>query len=139
MINLPNKDQFIRYFSRCYNWEDKYLYIIELGEKLLQFPKEMRTPHNLITGCQNQVWISLSIKTDNKIQLYGDSEAAIVKGLIAITFIIYQGLTAEDIISYDAISFFSALSFTQHLTPSRSHGLKAMIQHIRSQATTFFQ
>lgn len=134
MANMPDKDKLLRNFSRCGNWEEKYLYIIELGGLLPPLPAGMRTPDNLIAGCQSQVWIVLSTQTDGSVQLYGDSDAAIVKGLIAMVFILYQGLTPAEIIAYDVRPFFDALALTKHLTPSRSQGLEAMVRGIRAQA-----
>ncbi|WP_074011873.1 cysteine desulfuration protein SufE [Candidatus Sodalis sp. SoCistrobi] len=134
MANLPDKDKLLRNFSRCGNWEEKYLYIIELGGQLPPLSAEMRTPDNLIAGCQSQVWIVLSTQADGSVQLYGDSDAAIVKGLIAMVFILYQGLTPAEIVTYDVRPFFDALALTQHLTPSRSQGLEAMVRGIRAQA-----
>ncbi|MGL9769305.1 MAG: cysteine desulfuration protein SufE [Sodalis sp. (in: enterobacteria)] len=137
MINLPYKDKLLRNFSRCGNWEEKYLYLIELGEQLPALSAEMRTPDNLIVGCQSQVWIFLSSQADGSLKLYGDSDAAIVKGLIAIVFILYQGLTQTEIITYDVQPFFDTLALTKHLTPYRLQGLEAMIRGIRTQAAAY--
>lgn len=134
MANLLDKDKLLRNFSRCGNWEEKYLYIIEQGGQLPPLSAEMRTPANLIAGCQSQVWIVLSAQDDGSVQLYGDSDAAIVKGLIAMVFILYQGLTPVELVAYDVRPFFEALALTQHLTPSRSQGLEAMVRGIRAQA-----
>lgn len=133
-MNLPDKNKLLFNFSRCSNWEEKYLYIIELGRLLPPFPATMRTLDYLIPGCQSQVWITISIDEKSVIKLDGDSNAAIVKGLIATVFILYQGLTLAEIISFDAGPFFSKLALTQHLTLSRSHGLEAIVWAIRSQA-----
>ncbi|CUX96702.1 cysteine desulfuration protein SufE [Candidatus Doolittlea endobia] len=134
MADLPDKDKLLHNFSRCGNWEEKYLYIIELGGQLPMLSAEMRTPANLIAGCQNQVWIVLSIQADGSVQLYGDSDAVIAKGLIAMAFIFYQGLTPEKIVVCDVRPFFDALALNQHLTPSRSQGLEAMLRRIRALA-----
>lgn len=134
MADLPDKDRLLRNFFRCKNWEDRYLYIIELGGYLPPFPVGMRTPNNLVSGCQSQVWIVMAANDNSGVQLYGDSDAAIVKGLITIVFIIYQNMTPAEIVTYDMRPFFESLALTQHLTPSRSQGLEAMVQKIRSQA-----
>lgn len=134
MANLPDKEKLLRNFSRCGNWEEKYLHIIELGGHLPPLPAGMRTPDHLIAGCQSQVWIVLAAEAKGRGHLYGDSDAAIVKGLIAIVFILYQGLTPAEIVAYDVRPFFDALALTQHLTPSRSQGLEAMVRGIRAQA-----
>lgn len=135
MVSLPDKDQLLHNFSRCSNWEEKYLYIIELGSYLPPLPTGMRTPNYLVSGCQSQVWIIMTADANGDVYLYGDSDATIVKGLIAMVFILYQGLTLEEIGILDVRPFFNALSLSQHLTPSRSQGLEAMVQGIRTRAT----
>ncbi|WP_432321320.1 cysteine desulfuration protein SufE [Yersinia enterocolitica] len=134
MAGLPDKDKLIRNFSRCLNWEEKYLYVIELGTQLPSLTEQQRQPDNLISGCQSQVWIAMSTSTEGKVVFAGDSDAAIVKGLVAVVFILYQGLTPQQIIDLDVRQFFADLALSQHLTPSRSQGLEAMIRAIRAKA-----
>lgn len=134
MAGLPDKDKLIRNFSRCLNWEEKYLYVIELGTQLPSLTEQQRQPDNLISGCQSQVWIAMSTSTEGKVVFAGDSDAAIVKGLVAVVFILYQGLTPQQIIDLDVRPFFADLALSQHLTPSRSQGLEAMIRGIRAKA-----
>ncbi|CNE04831.1 cysteine desulfuration protein SufE [Yersinia enterocolitica] len=134
MAGLPDKDKLIRNFSRCLNWEEKYLYVIELGTQLPSLTEQQRQPDNLISGCQSQVWIAMSTSTEGKVVFVGDSDAAIVKGLVAVVFILYQGLTPQQIIDLDVRPFFADLALSQHLTPSRSQGLEAMIRAIRAKA-----
>ncbi|XTZ36702.1 cysteine desulfuration protein SufE [Salmonella enterica] len=134
MAVLPDKDKLLRNFGRCANWEEKYLYIIELGQRLPELSTEAHSPENLIQGCQSQVWIVMQRNEAGIIELAGDSDAAIVKGLIAIVFALYQQMTAQDIVAFDVRPWFEKLSLTQHLTPSRSQGLEAMIRAIRAKA-----
>lgn len=134
MAALPDRDKLLRNFSRCANWEEKYLYIIELGQRLPELSPEAHNPENRIQGCQSQVWIEMHRGDDGIITLAGDSDAAIVKGLIAIVFALYQQMTAHDIVSFDVRPWFEKMSLTQHLTPSRSQGLEAMIRAIRAKA-----
>lgn len=134
MANLPDKQKLMKNFSRCQNWEEKYLYIMELGAMLPSLTEEQRQPHNLIQGCQSQVWIVMTQNTEGKVLLKGDSDAAIVKGLMAMVFILCQDLSLDEIVKLDAHSFFADLSLTQHLTPSRSEGLSAMVEAIRTKA-----
>lgn len=134
MAALPDKEKLLRNFSRCANWEEKYLYIIELGQRLPALSAEDHSPQNIIQGCQSQVWIVMQRNDDGVIELAGDSDAAIVKGLIAIVFALYQQMTPQDIVAFDVRPWFEKLSLTQHLTPSRSQGLEAMIRAIRSKA-----
>ena len=89
MALLPDKEKLLRNFLRCANWEEKYLYIIELGQRLPELRDEDKSPQNSIQGCQSQVWIVMRQNAQGIIELQGDSDAAIVKGLIAVVFILY--------------------------------------------------
>ncbi|AKZ65997.1 cysteine desulfuration protein SufE [Candidatus Palibaumannia cicadellinicola] len=137
MISIPDKNKLLRYFSICNNWEEKYLYIMQLGKSLPPLPSGTRTKDYLISGCQSNVWIVISATDNGYIKLYGDSDAAIVKGLIAIVFIIYTGLTLTEIISLDISVLFNKLSLNKHLTPNRSQGLYAVVRAIRTKAAAF--
>ncbi|MBC3249335.1 cysteine desufuration protein SufE [Serratia fonticola] len=134
MAHLPDKDKLVRNFSRCLNWEEKYLYVIELGSQLPPLDERERQAANLISGCQSQVWIVMSNNAQGQVEFHGDSDAAIVKGLLAVVFIVYHELTPQQILDLDIRPFFSELALSQHLTPSRSQGLEAMIRAIRSKA-----
>ncbi|EPP4631150.1 cysteine desulfuration protein SufE [Escherichia coli] len=134
MAVLPDKEKLLRNFLRCANWEEKYLYIIELGQRLPELRDEDRSPQNSIQGCQSQVWIVMRQNAQGIIELQGDSDAAIVKGLIAVVFILYDQMTPQDIVSFDGRPWFEKMALTQHLTPSRSQGLEAMIRAIRAKA-----
>ncbi|HDG1696574.1 cysteine desulfuration protein SufE [Kluyvera ascorbata] len=137
MAALPDKDKLLRNFQRCANWEEKYLYIIELGQRLAPLSAEQHSPEHIIQGCQSQVWIVMGRDELGRITLQGDSDAAIVKGLIAVVFILYDGMTAADVQAFDVRPWFEELALAQHLTPSRSQGLEAMIRAIRTQAASF--
>ncbi|WP_447870757.1 cysteine desulfuration protein SufE [Serratia fonticola] len=134
MAHLPDKDKLVRNFSRCLNWEEKYLYVIELGSQLPPLDESERQATNLISGCQSQVWIVMSNNAQGQVEFHGDSDAAIVKGLLAVVFIVYHQLTPQQILDLDVRPFFSELALSQHLTPSRSQGLEAMIRAIRGKA-----
>lgn len=134
MAELPDKERLLRNFTRCANWEEKYLYIIELGQRLPALSEQAHSAENTIQGCQSQVWIVMQQNESGIIELQGDSDAAIVKGLIAVVFILYQQMTAQDIVAFDVRPWFEKLALTQHLTPSRSQGLEAMIRAIRAKA-----
>lgn len=135
MANWPDKDKLVRNFSRCLNWEEKYLYVIELGSQLPPLEESARLATNLISGCQSQVWIVMKKDSEGRVEFDGDSDAAIVKGLLAVVFILYRQLTPQQIIELDVRPFFAELALSQHLTPSRSQGLEAMIRAIRSKAS----
>ena len=134
MATLPEREKLLRNFNRCANWEEKYLYIIELGQRLPALSDEAHRAENKIQGCQSQVWIVLTQGQSGAIALRGDSDAAIVKGLIAVVFILYDQMTAKDITAFDVRPWFEKMALTQHLTPSRSQGLEAMIRAIRAKA-----
>ncbi|MGK2960023.1 MAG: cysteine desulfuration protein SufE [Candidatus Malihini olakiniferum] len=135
MASLLKPDKLLRNFSRCNNWEEKYLYIIELGGLLAPLPDAWRQPNNLIAGCQSQVWIVMIRDERGRLVFRGDSDAAIVKGLVALVFSLYQSLTAQQVLALDVRLFFEKLALTQHLTPSRSQGLEAMLRAIRAKAS----
>ncbi|SFM94948.1 Cysteine desulfuration protein SufE [Izhakiella capsodis] len=134
MATLPDKEKLVRNFNRCANWEEKYLYIIELGVALPEFSVSLHQPENAISGCQSQVWLLLTQDKNGKVILQGDSDAAIVKGLIAVVFILYQQLDPAEIVTFDVRPWFEQLALTQHLTPSRTQGLEAMVRAIRQKA-----
>ncbi|CAM8005688.1 cysteine desulfuration protein SufE [Leclercia adecarboxylata] len=134
MAALPDRDKLLRNFTRCANWEEKYLYIIELGQRLPPLSPEAHILENSIQGCQSQVWIIMHQNDAGVIELAGDSDAAIVKGLIAVVFILYQQMSPQDIVAFDVRPWFEKMALTQHLTPSRSQGLEAMIRAIRTKA-----
>lgn len=139
MATLPEKEKLVRNFTRCANWEEKYLYVIELGAMLPELSESLHQPENTISGCQSQVWILMSTDDSGRVQLRGDSDAAIVKGLIAVVFILYQQMTPAEILAFDVRPFFEQLALAQHLTPSRSQGLEAMIRAIRLKAQVLSQ
>lgn len=134
MPALPDEHKLLRNFSRCQDWEERYLYMIELGGRLTALTEQQRSDSNLIAGCQSQVWIDMQKQADGQIIFAGDSDAAIVKGLVAIVIILFQGKTTEQILAVDVKAFFSQLALEQHLTPSRTQGLNAMIRTILTRA-----
>ena len=125
-------------FSLLDDWEDRYRYVIELGRALPDFPEEQRTDTNKVRGCASQVWISTRIEDmDGKKLLHfeGDSDAHIVRGLIAILLALYQDATPQQILESDAHGVFSELGLAEHLTQQRSNGLASMVARIRADAT----
>ncbi|CAH0133616.1 cysteine desulfuration protein SufE [Erwinia aphidicola] len=139
MATLPDKDKLVRNFNRCANQEEKYLYIIELGARLPESSDSLQQPENIVPGCQSQVWIVVDTDASGCVRLQGDSDAALVKGLIAIVFALYQKMTPQEIVDFDVRPWFADLSLTQQLTPSRSQGLEAMIRAIRQKALILTQ
>jgi cysteine desulfuration protein SufE len=131
-------DEIIENFSLLDEWDDRYRYVIELGRGLEPLPDSARTDANKVQGCASQVWLSTSVKPNGAggpmLTFIGDSDAHIVRGLIAILFAIYSGKTAEQIQSTDAVALFERLGLREHLTPQRSNGFRSMVERIRADA-----
>jgi cysteine desulfuration protein SufE len=131
-------DEIIDNFELLDEWDDRYRYIIELGRSLPELPEDARTDANKVRGCASQVWM----KTDRRpngadgpiLDFHGDSDAHIVRGLIAILFALYSGKPAGAIVNTDAHSLFEKLGLREHLTPQRSNGFRAMVDRIQSDA-----
>jgi cysteine desulfuration protein SufE len=120
----------IQEFSAISSWEEKYQKIIALGKGLAALPEELKTPDLLVKGCQSQVWLKADLDSQGHVQLRADSDALIVKGLIAILLKIYSGLTPTEILD-TAPTFIADLGFENHLSPSRANGLQAMVKQIK--------
>ena len=125
-------------FELLEEWDDRYRYVIELGRTLDPMPEAEHSAENKVNGCVSQVWLSRQIDRSGngepRLKYLGDSDAHIVRGLIAILFALYSGKTAQDIISIDAPHTLGLLHLKEHLTPQRSNGLMAMVKRIRSDA-----
>jgi cysteine desulfuration protein SufE len=120
-------------------WEDRYRYIIELGRALDPLSDQERSDENKVQGCASQVWLATKIQPQNasdesRLIFSGDSDAHIVRGLIAILFAIYSGKTASEIRNTDAHSVFNDLGLADHLTPQRSNGFASMVERIQNDA-----
>ena len=120
-------------FSLLDDWEDKYRYIIELGGKLEPLDEEYRTEEWKVQGCQSQVWLEPK-KENGKLYFKGDSDAFIVKGLIAIVLMIYSNKSAQEIKEIEVAEIFAKLGLQEHLSPSRRNGLFSMVERIKSYA-----
>jgi cysteine desulfuration protein SufE len=126
-------------FALLDEWEDRYRYLIELGRDLPPLPESLRTEANKVRGCASQVWLASAARTTAPgappaLHFQGDSDAHIVRGLIAILFALFDGRTAEEILDADARAVFSGLGLAEHLTPQRSNGFFSMVERIRSDA-----
>lgn len=117
-------------FDLLDDWEDKYRYIIDLGGKLPPLEDKFHTEEWKVRGCQSQVWL-VPEKKDDKLFFKGDSDAAIVKGIISIVLTIFSGKTSEEIKALDIEALFKQLGLQEHLSPSRRNGLSAMTEKIR--------
>ncbi len=124
-------------FAVLDDWEDRYRYVIELGRGLSPLPEALRTDANKVRGCASQVWLATHVKPDGgipKLTFEGDSDAHIVRGLIAILFAIYDQHSADEILETAADPIFAELGLKEHLTPQRSNGLASMAARIRADA-----
>jgi len=131
-------DEIIENFSFLDDWDDRYRYVIELGRGLSPLPDAARSDANKVQGCASQVWLATHVKPDGAagptLTFVGDSDAHIVRGLIAILFAIYSGKSARDILSTDAVAVFERLGLREHLTPQRSNGFRSMVERIKTDA-----
>ena len=120
------------------DWDDRYRYVIELGRTLEPMPEAEHSQQNKVQGCASQVWLSKRIDRKSGkepvLKYLGDSDAHIVRGLIAILLTLYSGHTPQEILSTDAIALFDEFGFREHLTPQRSNGLRSMVERIRTDA-----
>ena len=126
------QSELIEEFQFFDDWMDRYQYIIDLGRRLPEFPETEKTDANKIRGCQSQVWFLASMN-DDRLHFQAISDAAIVSGLIAVLLRVYSDRKPQDILD-TPVDFVSALKLEQHLSPTRSNGLAAMLQAIQAYA-----
>jgi cysteine desulfuration protein SufE len=131
-------DEIIDNFSLLEEWDDRYRYVIELGRALAPLNERERADANKVQGCASQVWLATAVRPNGAggpvLSFKGDSDAHIVRGLIAILFAIYSDKHARDIMSTDAVDVFNRLGLREHLTPQRSNGFRSMVERIKSDA-----
>lgn len=134
---MRNYSDLVEDFSFLDDWEDRYRYVIELGRELDEIDETQRNDANKVHGCASQVWLITDVDRSGSapvLSYQGDSDALIVKGLIAILISIYSGKSAPDIIKTDAYKMLSEIDLQQNLSQQRSNGLRAMVQRIHSDA-----
>jgi cysteine desulfuration protein SufE len=138
MEKMPSIDEIIENFELMEEWDDRYRYLIELGRALPPLPEGAHNEANKVNGCASQVWLSTSIKPNGGagpvLIFEGDSDAHIVRGLIAVLFALYSGKGAKEILAADAVKLFERLGLREHLTPQRSNGFRSMVERIRRDA-----
>jgi len=131
-------DDIIENFELLEEWDDRYRYVIELGRTLPPLAEAAHNEINKVRGCTSQVWLVSHVTPDGaggpQLSFDGDSDAHIVRGLIAILFALYSGKSAREILSTDAIAVFDRIGLREHLTPQRSNGLRSMVERIRRDA-----
>jgi cysteine desulfuration protein SufE len=125
-------------FSALDDWDDRYRYLIELGRELPPLTEAAHSAANKVQGCASQVWLDTGVRPNGAggpvLTFEGDSDAHIVRGLIAILFAVFSGKHAEDILATDALALFERMGLREHLTPQRSNGFRSMVERIRSDA-----
>ena len=130
--------EIVENFDLLDEWDDRYRYVIELGRTLSPLPDSAHVDTNKVQGCASQVWLLTHVKPNGLsgpiLTFEGDSDAHIVRGLIAILFALYSGKTAQDIVATDAIALFDRIGLRENLTPQRSNGLRSMVERIRVEA-----
>lgn len=122
-------------FEGLEEWEDRYRQIIKIGRDMSPLPEEYRLDKNKLDGCQSQVWIHAELK-DGKLELFADSDAMIVKGLIAMLIRVYNGHTPDEVLASPP-EFLSKLKIDNHLSPTRKNGLSAMLKQIQNYSIVY--
>ena len=131
-------EEIIDNFAVLDDWDDRYRYLIELGRELPPLAEAAHRDANKVQGCASQVWLDTQVRRDGGsepvLTFAGDSDAHIVRGLIAILFAIFSGKPARDILAADALALFERMGLREHLTPQRSNGFRSMVERIKSDA-----
>lgn len=135
---MADFQEIIDNFSVLDHWDDRYRYLIELGRELPPLAEAARSDANKVQGCASQVWLDTKVRANAAdgplLSFAGDSDAHIVRGLIAILFAMFSGQHARDILAMDAHALFQQMGLREHLTPQRSNGFRAMVERIRADA-----
>ncbi|MCI6657180.1 MAG: SufE family protein [Bacteroidales bacterium] len=131
------QDEIIEEFEGFTDWMDRYAYIIDLGNAVPPLDERYKTPDNIIEGCQSRVWLQADMR-DGLLHLEAESDALIVKGIIALLIRILSDHTPAEILSAD-LYFIESIGLKEHLSPTRSNGLLAMVRKIRMYALAFSQ
>ncbi len=135
MTIQETEDEIVEEFEMFGDWSEKFEHIIALGKKLPSFPAELQLEENKVRGCQSNVWLTTDLR-DGKIHLEGDSDALIVKGLVALVLKVYSDHTPDEIIN-TPLTFIQRLGLSASLSPTRSNGLDSMIKKIKFYALAY--
>ena len=132
-------DDIVENFTLLDEWDDRYRYVIELGKALPPMPDSEHTDTNKVQGCASQVWLVTHSEpggADGPVMTFrGDSDAHIVRGLVAILIALYSGKPARQVLATDALELFDRIGLRENLTPQRSNGLRSMVERIRTEAS----
>lgn len=127
-------DDILADFDLIEDWDERYRYLIELGRDLEPISDAARNDANKVRGCASQVWIETLPLPEGRLAFKGDSDAHIVKGLVRLTLAVYSERRPDEILATDAAAIFEKLGLSQHLTPQRSNGVRAMVERIKADA-----
>ncbi len=130
------QDQIIDEFAGIDDWMDRYAMIIDLGNSLPPIEESLKTPDHLIEGCQSRVWLNATLSPEGKVEYTADSDAIIVKGIIALLISVLNDHNPDEILASD-LHFISAIGLSENLSPTRSNGLLAMVKQMRMYALAF--
>ncbi len=130
------QDEIIAEMSELDDWMDRYAYIIDLGNSLPPIAEEYKTPQNLIEGCQSRVWLHADMNGDGRVEFTADSDAIIVKGIISMLIEVLSGHSPKEILDAD-LYFIDRIGLSEHLSPTRSNGLLAMVKQIKMYALAY--
>lgn len=130
------QEEIVDEFTSVDDWMDRYTMIIEEGNTLPPLPEQYRTPSNLIEGCQSRVWVNAELTPEGRIHFEADSDALIVKGIIALLVKVLDNRTPDEVISAD-LHFINDIGLGENLSPTRSNGLLSMIKQMRLYAMAF--
>lgn len=130
-MSLPSTDDIVEDLTFFDDWEDKYKYIIDLGKSLPAFDESLRTEERLVRGCQSSVWIEVGA-SEPHLQFLVDSDAVIVRGLLALVMAAFNDKSPADILAFDIDAYFTELDLERHLSPTRGNGLRAIVSRIQS-------
>lgn len=135
-ICMSAAEELIEEFAEFEDWQDRYRYLLEMGDDLPEFPEKDRTDENMVQGCQSRVWMTADVDEvpPHRIHLQADSDSAIVRGLIAILVTLYDDLPARDVADVPIEAVFQRIGLGKHLSPQRSNGFRSMVARIRELA-----
>ncbi|MBR1928347.1 MAG: SufE family protein [Paludibacteraceae bacterium] len=131
------QDEIIEEFSQFDDWMDKYSLLLDYGNQLAEFPQEAKTDQNLIDGCQSKVWFTAKME-NQKVIYQGDSDALLVKGIVALLIRVLSGHTPKEIVEAD-LYFIDKINLKEHLSPTRSNGLVAMLKQMKLYASVLLE
>ena len=135
-MSIPSFDEIAENLSALEDWEERYAYVIQVGKSLPPLPADLRTEENRVQGCASQVWLSTCKDggSDPVLTFRGESDALIVRGLVALAIAINSGKRASEVVGTDTFQIFDELGLKAHLSAQRSNGLRSMIARIRRDA-----